>query len=135
MEIIMFAGPNGSGKSTLINDFLYNPKHQGLLYVCPDAFFPLLYPNPPTDHEEYKKCYITTMELAEKIRTTLIDEGRDFVFETVFSTNEKIDFLKNARSKGFSIFANFVTTSSPDININRVAKRVKDGGHDVPIKK
>ena len=101
MEIIMFAGPNGSGKSTLINDFLYNPKHQGLLYVCPDAFFPLLYPNPPTDHEEYKKCYITTMELAEKIRTTLIDEGREFVFETVFSTNEKIDFLKNARRKGF----------------------------------
>jgi len=135
MELIIFAGPNGSGKSTLINDYLSNPKHQGLHYVCPDAIFSHLYPDPPTDEEKYKKCYIEAMEMAETTRNKLINDGVSFIFETVFSTSEKVSFIKEAKEKGFSITANFVTTNSPKINIKRVALRVKQGGHDVPEEK
>jgi predicted ABC-type ATPase len=60
MELVIFVSPNGSGKSTLIYNYRKNPKHQGLKYVYPDAIFLQLYPNPPTDEEENKKCYITT---------------------------------------------------------------------------
>ena len=56
-------------------------------------------------------------------------------FETVFSTQEKLEFLKRAKDAGFFIRFFFVCTNDPSINAQRVAKRVMWGGHDVPIPK
>jgi len=132
MTLFMFAGPNGSGKSTLINNFLNEPKHQGLPYICPDAFFSLFYPNPPSDPVEYKQCYIKSMKHSESLRRLLLTNGDDFAFETVFSTIEKVDFLREAKDRGYLLSVNFVSTDGPETNIARVAQRVGQGGHDVP---
>jgi len=128
----MFAGPNGSGKSTLINDSLNDPDNRGLLYIGPDSFFSLLYPNPPSDPEEYRQCYIESMQLSESFRRILVNKGTDFIFETVFSTIEKVEFLREAKDRGYMVSVNFVTTYDPEINIARVAQRVAEFGHDVP---
>lgn len=40
--------------------------------------------------------------------------------------------MKKANAAGYKIYLYFVATESPEINILRVAKRVKDGGHHVP---
>ncbi|MCL2083698.1 MAG: zeta toxin family protein [Oscillospiraceae bacterium] len=135
MKLIMFAGPNGSGKSTLISDFLNKPKHRGLLYICPDAFFSLFCPDPPAGPDEYERGYIKAMELSESLRKLLINNGTDFIFETVFSTPEKVNFLRDAKRRGYTLSANFVTTRDPGINIERVAQRVREKGHDVPEEK
>ena len=58
-----------------------------------------------------------------------------FVFETVFSAEDKIDFLVRAKEAGFFIRVFFISTSHPSINASRIAKRVMEGGHDVPIRK
>lgn len=57
------------------------------------------------------------------------------IFETVFSADDKLDFIRRAKQAGFFIRLFFVCTESPMINAARIASRVMKGGHDVPITK
>ncbi|MFW9606414.1 MAG: zeta toxin family protein [Pseudomonas sp.] len=70
--------------------------------------------------------------LADFIRHKLLDAGISFTFETVMSHVDKIDFLAKAQRKGFRTYLYFVATDDPEINIKRVAHRVRMGGHPVP---
>lgn len=73
--------------------------------------------------------------LSEVIRNKLLASNKDFSFETVMSHPGKLDFLKNAKLKGFKTYLYFVATESVTINIGRVQTRVQRGGHDVPQNK
>jgi predicted ABC-type ATPase len=53
----------------------------------------------------------------------------------VLSTPGKIDFLARAKQRGYFLRVFFVGTSDPRINAARVAGRVMEGGHTVPIEK
>ena len=61
--------------------------------------------------------------------------GEKDVFETVFSSQDKIEFLLRAKQAGFFIRVFFISTNHPSINASRIAHRVIEGGHDVPITK
>jgi predicted ABC-type ATPase len=59
-----------------------------------------------------------------------------FAFETVFSrTKYWLDFIQRARARGFYIVLFFLCTEDPALNAGRVAMRVEEGGHSVPIGK
>lgn len=73
--------------------------------------------------------------LADFIRQKLILAHKSFTFETVMSSSDKIQLLKNAQQYGYRTYLYFVATDSPLINISRVKHRVKMGGHDVPTQK
>lgn len=73
--------------------------------------------------------------LADAIRRELLDEGRTFTFETVMSSRDKVDFMKEAKERGYRVYLYFVATDDPDINIDRVRRRVLQGGHPVPEEK
>lgn len=51
------------------------------------------------------------------------------------SAADKVDYILRAKHAGFFIRLLFVSTESPTINAKRVANRVLNGGHDVPIPK
>ncbi len=71
--------------------------------------------------------------LATYIRTILIREKKKFSFETVFSHEGKIEFMRDAISQGYKVYLYFVSTEDPEINVYRVKEvRVKQKGHDVP---
>ncbi len=57
------------------------------------------------------------------------------MLETVFSTDDKLDFVARARVAGYFVRVFFIGTSDPRINAARVAGRVMAGGHTVPIEK
>lgn len=69
--------------------------------------------------------------LAEAMRQELLEEGRTFTFETVMSHPSKIEFMREARARGYRVYLYFVATDDPDINIDRVRRRVLQGGHPV----
>jgi predicted ABC-type ATPase len=73
--------------------------------------------------------------VADFIRLELLAQNNTFTFETVLSHPSKLDFLRNARQRGYKNYLYFVCTVSPAINIARVAQRVQLGGHDVPSDK
>lgn len=71
-------------------------------------------------------------DLAGYIRERLLDEGKDFWFETVFSHNSKLKFMEKAKSMGYKVYFYFIATDATEININRVINRVEKNGHPVP---
>ena len=73
--------------------------------------------------------------LSTQMREDCLAEGKSLIFETVFSAPDKVDFVKRAKEKGYFVRLFFVSTESPTINASRIARRVMNGGHDVPISK
>lgn len=69
------------------------------------------------------------------IRQKLVLSHQSFTFETVMSSNDKINFLAKAQQFGYRTYLYYVATDNPLINISRVKYRVKTGGHDVPTDK
>lgn len=73
--------------------------------------------------------------LADAVRRELLDERHTFTFETVMSSRDKVDFMQEARQHGYRVYLYFVATDDPAINVDRVKRRVEQGGHPVPAKK
>lgn len=69
---------------------------------------------------------------ADYVRHELILSRQSSTFETVMSSEEKVDLLKHAKQSGYRTYLYYVATSDPSINIERIRERVKKGGHDVP---
>jgi predicted ABC-type ATPase len=75
--------------------------------------------------------------LADTLRRQLVEQRKSFVFETVFSdpVGNKLNFLKDTESAGYTVVLVFIGIAGPEISDDRVAMRVSQGGHDVPRKK
>lgn len=69
--------------------------------------------------------------VADFIRQRLLDRGSSFTFETVMSHPSKVEFMQEAQAAGYRTYLYFVSTDNPDINVDRVAIRVQEGGHPV----
>ncbi len=72
---------------------------------------------------------------ATRLRYDCLERKISFVFETVFSSQEKLKFLQKAHAEGFFIRFFYVCTENPEINVLRIAQRYLNGGHEVPISK
>lgn len=117
--VLVFAGPNGSGKSTIKQYFEVVGKYTNADDVVATTG-------------------MTNMDAAifvDNQRYEAIKNLEDFSFETVLSSEYKIDILRKAKSEGYFIKAIFVLTSNPMMNVFRVRSRVASGGHDVDEKK
>jgi predicted ABC-type ATPase len=69
--------------------------------------------------------------IAAATRTTLIETGRSFIAETVFSHPSKIDLIRDARDHGYTTVLH-VLMIPEDLAVQRVKYRVAAGGHYVP---
>lgn len=70
-------------------------------------------------------------DLAEFIRQQLLANDISFTYETVMSHESKLNFLQQAREKGYRVYLYFIATEDPEINISRVNVRVAQQGHNV----
>lgn len=129
-ELIIIAGPNGSGKTSITQKFLHHEWAEGTIYINPDQVAKDMFGD-WNDSDAVLKAAKYCAELREKCLT----EKKSFVFETVFSAQDKINFVIRAKEAGFFIRLFFISTSNPTINASRIANRVMKGGHDVPIMK
>ena len=128
--LVVIAGPNGSGKTEFTRKALRHEWLRGCHYVNPDEIA-----NERFGDWNDPNAVLAAVQHAEKIRADCIAQRRSLAFETVFSTREKIDFVQKAKAAGFFIRFFFIGTDTPQINAARIAKRVEQGGHDVPIRK
>jgi len=72
---------------------------------------------------------------ADFIRHELLKAKISFTFETVMSSQDKVEFLKKAQDAGYRTYLYFIATQDPIVNISRVKNRVELGGHNVPKEK
>ena len=128
--LCIVAGPNGSGKTTTTEQLLKNEWGADSFYINPDNIAKEIFGDWNSSDAVLKAA-----QEATDLRYECLDKGVDFVFETVFSSDEKMEFLRKAKKAGFFIRIFYVCTESPLININRIAQRYLNGGHEVPISK
>ena len=128
--LIVVAGPNGSGKTTLINQLVQHQWGKKCFYINPDEIAQKKFGD-WNNIEAVRRA----AKLATKMRYECLRKRRDFMFETVFSTEEKLNFLKEAKKEGFFIRFFYICLADPTLNAMRVARRVMQGGHTVPIEK
>lgn len=129
-RLIVVAGPNGAGKTSITEQLLRHEWMGGCEYVNPDYIARDEFGdwNAP---DAVSKAAVR----AEEVRERCVREGQSLAFETVLSMSDKIDFIQRAKLAGFFVRLFFVGTDNPAINAKRVALRVMEGGHDVPISK
>lgn len=128
--LIVIAGPNGSGKTTITSKILHHEWLEQAVYINPDFIAQEKFGDWNSDDSVLKAA-----QFCEKWREECLENHRSLIFETVLSSEGKIEFIKKAKEFGYFIRLFFVCTESPQINAARIAKRVMEGGHDVPIKK
>lgn len=128
--LIVIAGPNGSGKTSTTRLVIKHEWAESCEYINPDEVAQSKFGdwNDPNAVRQ-------AVEYCEEWREQLLQDHKDFIFETVLSSDAKVDFLKRAKDEGYFIRMFFICTETPAINAARIAKRVMEGGHDVPIQK
>ena len=89
--LCIVAGPNGSGKTSTTVQLLHNEWTENSLYINPDNIAQEQFGdwNSPV-------AVLKAAELATKMRYECLRKRQDFVFETVFSSDEKLAFLEEA---------------------------------------
>ena len=128
--LIVIAGPNGSGKTSITHRLLNHEWLEDAVYINPDNVAQEVFGDwnsPEAVMKAVKHC--------EALREKCIQEKKSLIFETVLSGADKVDFIKRAAEAGYFIRIFFICTESPKINASRIAGRVMEGGHDVPLGK
>lgn len=128
--LIVIAGPNGSGKTTITSKILRHEWMEDAVYVNPDQVA-----QDKFGDWNSKEAVMQAVQYCEEQREDCLLGRKSLIFETVLSSEGKVDFIRRAKEAGFFIRIFFVATSHPSINASRIAQRVMEGGHDVPITK
>lgn len=129
-KLIIIAGPNGSGKTTITEQLLSHEWGDECIYINPDNIA-----RDKFGDWNSEDAVLKAAKFATKQRYQLLDSGKSVVFETVLSSEEKLEYIKKAKEAGYFIRVFFVCTESPSINAARIAGRYMEGGHSVPIEK
>lgn len=130
--IILVGGPNGAGKTSLTQDLLLHEwvTKEGCEYINPDEIARDVF----GDWNSQEAMRDAATEATQR-REECLQQGRSLVFESVMSSPDKIDYLRRAKAAGYFIRLFFVGTDSPTICAARVAQRMMQGGHTVPLEK
>ena len=114
-QLLVFAGPNGSGKSSVT----------GSIPIVGE------YINADLIQQALESDALTAAQVAAQTRQYCIDHQISFTMETVLSSEYSLQVLQKASRVGYKIMLVYLLTCDPEINIKRVAERIKAGGNFV----
>lgn len=124
-QVVILAGPNGAGKSTSARRVL-----QGALsvheFVNADVIAVGLSAFRPAD-AAIAAGRIMLNRLHELAKADL-----DFAFETTLASRSFAPWLRELRTRAYRVHVVLIALPSADLAIQRVADRVRRGGHHVP---
>jgi predicted ABC-type ATPase len=124
-NLYIIAGCNGAGKTTASYTILpeiLNCKE----FVNADNIAAGISPFNP------ESVAIEAGRIMLKRINELLDEGADFALETTLATKSYVSFVKKAQSQGYKVTLLYFWLNSPQMAYDRVAKRVSNGGHNIP---
>lgn len=121
-QAVILAGPNGSGKSTAATQLV----PAGVTFANADMIAQEISGLPGTSADvnsgRILLCRISDMEA----------QLQSFAFETTLATRMLVHRISTWQSVGYRVHLIFMYLQSADLAVERVAARVRAGGHDVP---
>jgi predicted ABC-type ATPase len=128
--IVVIAGVNGAGKSSVVGSNLrqkgidyFNPDEKAQALMVENVDWSLTQANSAAWQYGYDKL------------STAVSLHENLIFETTLGGNSVTRKLHEAADKHQDIKIIFCGLESADLHIERVASRVKSGGHDIPSEK
>jgi predicted ABC-type ATPase len=121
-QIIVIAGPNGAGKTSL-SPFLLRDRFSEFPFVNADAIASGLSAFEP------ESVAIEAGRVMLKRLHELSARRENFAFESTLAARSYAPWLKRLRQHGYEVHLLFVWLRSVDLAIERVAERVRRGGH------
>jgi predicted ABC-type ATPase len=126
-RIYVIAGVNGAGKSSIggaafrsFGGEYYNPDEAARQLIAAD---PGLNPTEANGAAWRQGVGLLRQAIAERL---------DFAFETTLGGNTIPRLLAEAAARGIGIYVWYAGLSSPELHLQRVRSRVRQGGHNVP---
>lgn len=124
---IVIAGPNGAGKTTFARQYL--PADAGVVhFVNADLIASGLSPIRPG------LAAMAAGRLVLKELGRLVESRADFAFETTLSGLTYARMLERWKRAGYRVEIVYLRLRSSRLALRRIATRVRQGGHDVPVK-
>jgi len=121
----LIAGPNGAGKTTFATRFL--PRYAGTIhFINADMIAAGLSPLRP------EAAAVAAGRLLLREFDRLSTRRESFAVETTLAGATWIRRLDELRAKGYRVRLYYLWLETADLAVQRVAERVRRGGHDVP---
>lgn len=123
-RIFIIAGPNGAGKTTFALEFL--PREADCPdFINVDLIAGGLSPFDP-DRAAIRAGRLMLTEINNRVR-----KGSSFAFETTLSGHAYAQMIPQWQNANYFVKLIFLSLPSADLAVDRVAARVKQGGHNV----
>jgi predicted ABC-type ATPase len=124
-KIIILAGPNGAGKTTFAKSFLPN-EAACTTFINADLIAAGIAPFAP------ESAAIAAGRLMLEMVQKQVASGNSFALETTLSGMGYARMIPQWRALGYTVELFFLSLPSADYAVERVAKRVPQGGHFIP---
>ena len=122
---IIIAGPNGAGKTTFAEEFL--PKLIDCdTFINADLLAKGLSPLNP-DREAFRAGRLMLELIGEAVANQ-----NTFSIETTLSSRNYLRHIQDWKDQSYRVVLIFISLESPELAIQRVARRVSEGGHNIP---
>lgn len=122
-EIVIIAGGNGIGKTTFAHAFLQEYDYEFL--NADEIARSLSAENPSGKKISAGKLFFHKLNEA-------VAQNKSLLIESTLSGRYLQKFIGSVRNQNYQITIIFLFAESPEILIERIAERVKKGGHFVP---
>ena len=124
-KIVIIAGPNGAGKTTFAREFL---PHEANCpdFINADLIAAGLSPFNP-DAAAIRAGRLMLEEIGQRVA-----QRRSFAIETTLSGRGYACMIPDWRKAGYRVKLIFLSLTSAEEAIARVAMRVRQGGHNIP---
>ena len=125
-QLYIIAGCNGAGKTTA--SFTILPEVLGCKeFINADEIAKGLSPfQPESVAMQAGRIMLARMD-------ELLQKGETFAFETTLATKSYKQKIEWAQANGYEVTLLFFWLDSPNIAKERVAQRVAEGGHNIPL--
>ena len=120
-DLIVFAGPNGSGKSS-VRDATANPAE---VVIDPDRIARQLNPADP------RSVDAQAGKAAVRLFEESLAQGQSICLETTLTGHSAVLRMQRAKDAGYAVSLVYVALHDPELNVRRVAARVRQGGHRI----
>ena len=123
-RIFILAGPNGAGKTTFAREFLTH-EADCPVFINADLIAEGLSPFAP------ERAALAAGRIMLRMIRESVERGDSFGFETTLAGRGYARSIPHWRRAGYDVRLLFLSLPTPEVAIERVTERVRQGGHAV----